>query len=217
MGLRADPPATGRGASAPGSEAGVRVVPTEQLANLPPDREERAHGAGGTARSPRQTAAPAEGSRLGCLASAAPTRPRAGSRGELDRQAEVSTRESQARPVGLDELTSGHTQLICATETGFTPLRSRGVKSKHAGDRAPPAPSCGACPATDDRPSMAPKASATALAGGRVESPDSAPRVDQRDRLPVEICAITARLMSWPLNSPAAHHTRATSRLQKTA
>ena len=34
----------------PGAEAGVRVVPTEQLPELPPDREERADGAGGALR-----------------------------------------------------------------------------------------------------------------------------------------------------------------------
>jgi hypothetical protein len=34
----------------PGAEAGVRVVPTEQLPELPPDREERVDGPGGALR-----------------------------------------------------------------------------------------------------------------------------------------------------------------------
>ena len=34
----------------PGAEAGVRAVPTEQLSELPPDREERADGARGASR-----------------------------------------------------------------------------------------------------------------------------------------------------------------------
>src|SRR5258708_3887264 len=49
MGRRADPPATGRGASAPWS-LGLRAVPTEQLPDLPPNRPERAGHAGGALR-----------------------------------------------------------------------------------------------------------------------------------------------------------------------
>ena len=49
-GRRADPPATGRAGSQPGSRGRRPGRPAEQLSEFPPDREECAYRAGGTLR-----------------------------------------------------------------------------------------------------------------------------------------------------------------------
>src|SRR5215216_1812 len=82
-GRRAGPPATGRGASAPWSRA-RRPGGPNRAALRPSTGAPRERGRRRTSFStdrPRRSAAPAEGSRPGRPASAAPTRPPAGSRG----------------------------------------------------------------------------------------------------------------------------------------